>query len=191
MRILIVIVALNLVFSSCVNFAQEKGGTTNRNKSIQKQPAEPALPAKAEGESADDQNEASGDELERNTPAALRKLTRCIIEESVSISPDGVVALPVAITFDSSASTAPCGKLVKWTWDFGDGEKAGGAKVTHVYSAPGEYIVRLRLIDNKGNRNQPEIDYAVSVTSENVSTEKLARRPGKTPRPATQRRAHY
>jgi PKD repeat protein len=178
MRSVIVIVALNLAFSSCVDFAEEKGQTTNRNKSTPTQQTYFPPAAKTENESPDDQNEPSSDELERNTPIELRQQTRCVIEENVTITPDGDGVVPLAVTFDSSASKAPCGRIVKRIWHFGDGAKARGAKVTHTYAMSGEYIANLHLADNKGNRNLLEIDYAVTVTAVRVSTERLTRKPG-------------
>ena len=116
-------------------------------------------------------NEASSDELENNTPLEVRQLARCIIEEDVQIAPDREGTAPFKVSFDSSASVAPCGKIVKAIWGFGDGGKARGTKVTHTYSVPGEYSVNLHLTDNKGNGNWL-IDYVVSVTAEKTSTKR-------------------
>jgi PKD repeat protein len=102
----------------------------------------------------------------------MKELTRCAIEEIVTITPGGTSDASFALAFDSSASLAPCGKIVKSIWSLGDGTKARGAKVTHNYAAPGDYTVKLELTDDRGNRNLVDIEYAVMVTAENVSTER-------------------
>jgi YD repeat-containing protein len=60
-----------------------------------------------------------------------------------------------AITFDASASHDPDGTIAKYEWDLdGNGtfETNSGTnpKVSHSYSAEGEYTVRLRVTDNGG-----------------------------------------
>ena len=60
-----------------------------------------------------------------------------------------------AVSFDASSSVDPDGTIAKYEWDLdGDGsfETNSGTnpKVTHTYSAEGEFDVRLRVTDNKG-----------------------------------------
>jgi len=57
------------------------------------------------------------------------------------------------ITFDASSSYDPDGTIVKYEWDFGDGNSAEGVVVTHAYSEAGEYTVTLRVMDNDGLQN--------------------------------------
>jgi len=38
-------------------------------------------------------------------------------------------------------------------WDFGDGSEAIGAEVAHRYAAPGDYVVRLTVLDDSGTRS--------------------------------------
>ncbi|MBS7657034.1 PKD domain-containing protein [Candidatus Bathyarchaeota archaeon] len=42
--------------------------------------------------------------------------------------------------------------IVSYNWDFGDGTNSSGVAVSHVYSAPGEYVVVLTVFDKAGNR---------------------------------------
>jgi len=49
--------------------------------------------------------------------------------------------------FDGSASTDDHW-IVRWEWDFGDGQTASGEVVTHVYKAVGEYEVTLTVYDD-------------------------------------------
>lgn len=55
------------------------------------------------------------------------------------------------VTFDASDSYDPDGFIVKYEWDLDDGSLAMGRIVTHVYSAPGIYEVRLAVTDNDNN----------------------------------------
>ena len=60
---------------------------------------------------------------------------------------------PVAgewILFDASASYDPDGRLVDFTWDFGDGLSTRGTRVGHAYEEVGGYTVRLTIEDDAG-----------------------------------------
>jgi len=52
--------------------------------------------------------------------------------------------------FDASKSFDPNNDLVRVEWDFGDGKIAFGKIVQYQYSKPGNYKVRLTIIDDKG-----------------------------------------
>jgi PKD repeat protein len=58
------------------------------------------------------------------------------------------VALTVA--FDASASHDPQGPIASYAWDFGDGTTGTGVTVTHTYTRPGTYQVRLTVTDSGG-----------------------------------------
>lgn len=49
--------------------------------------------------------------------------------------------------FDGSASYDPDGDQLNYSWDFGDGESAQGAKVSHIYKNSGTYTVSLKVDD--------------------------------------------
>jgi len=63
------------------------------------------------------------------------------------------VAAGDAIVFDGGASYDPDGEVVGHRWDFGDGNAAEGARVEHVFAAPGTYEVRLTVDDGSGASN--------------------------------------
>jgi parallel beta-helix repeat protein len=52
------------------------------------------------------------------------------------------------VTFNASTSSDPDGKVVDFTWNFGDGVKASGVVVRHAFAAPGSYHVTLDIMDN-------------------------------------------
>ncbi len=58
-----------------------------------------------------------------------------------------------AIVFDASLSKDPDGTITKYEWDFGDGTKATGAVVSHVYELPGKYIVVVTVYDDRGAKD--------------------------------------
>ncbi len=66
------------------------------------------------------------------------------------------------VSFDGSASFDPDGSIVGWIWSFGDGSFASGAQPTHVFTAAGEYTVRLRVTDSDGLR-------AIAATSATIT----------------------
>ena len=112
---------------------------------------------------SDPRSELSVDELDRNIPDTLRKQIACSIEEDVTVTPDEGGPAPLKVTFDATRSTAPCGKIERWIWKFGDGSKGSGARVTHIYMKPGSYYATLEMRDSKGNRNWLEMEHLVWV----------------------------
>ncbi|MEZ5311210.1 MAG: PKD domain-containing protein [Microthrixaceae bacterium] len=60
----------------------------------------------------------------------------------------GVAPLPV--DFDASNSADPDGTIVAWNWNFGDFTTGAGEQVSHTFTAPGSYTVKLTVTDNKG-----------------------------------------
>ena len=55
------------------------------------------------------------------------------------------------IYFDAADSSDPCGELVSYEWDFGDGDSGEGELVEHVYTALGEVTVTLTVTDADDN----------------------------------------
>jgi len=55
-----------------------------------------------------------------------------------------------SILFDATLSydPDPDGSIVKWNWDFGDGEIAKGETVSYTYGTAGTYNVTLQVVDN-------------------------------------------
>ena len=106
--------------------------------------------------------EPSRRELEESVPKELLDAERCGIEENVTFKPRSGAA-PLAVRFDASASTAPCGTIVKWQWDFGDGTTGAGRRVTHTYSTPGTYQVSVKMADKAGHINLAVLTYQVEV----------------------------
>jgi LysM repeat protein len=80
------------------------------------------------------------------------------IEELVSenLSPKAVISGPTSgsvgetLNFSGAGSSDDDGRIVSYTWDFGDGTTGSGVNVTHKYSAAGSYKVTLEVTDNGG-----------------------------------------
>ena len=53
-----------------------------------------------------------------------------------------------AVKFDGSGSKDIDGKIVLYSWDFGDGNNGSGAKPTHSYQQAGLYDVKLTVTDD-------------------------------------------
>ncbi|MCI5221188.1 MAG: PKD domain-containing protein [Candidatus Electrothrix sp. AR4] len=60
------------------------------------------------------------------------------------------------ITLDASASDDTDGKIITYSWDLGDGNKAEGVRPTHVYAQPGRYQVMLTVRDDSGVKNDSD-----------------------------------
>jgi PKD repeat protein len=56
------------------------------------------------------------------------------------------------VEFDASGSTDD-GEIVRYEWDFGDGQTGEGKTATHTYKAAGTFTVKLTLTDDRGAKN--------------------------------------
>ena len=65
-------------------------------------------------------------------------------------SPRSFWVLPLTIQFEGSGSLAGQGRIVSYTWNFGDGTTGTGALVLHTYATPGAYTVSLVVINSQG-----------------------------------------
>jgi parallel beta-helix repeat protein len=65
------------------------------------------------------------------------------------------------VTFNASTSTDPDGRVVDFTWDFGDGTKGSGAIVRHAFVSPGGYHVTLDIMDNGSGIDRAAQDLSV------------------------------
>jgi PKD repeat protein len=55
------------------------------------------------------------------------------------------------VNFDGSLSTPGTGRtIVRYSWDFGDGESKTGVKTTHDYPVSGVYLATLIVTDDAG-----------------------------------------
>jgi PKD repeat protein len=54
------------------------------------------------------------------------------------------------VHFNASSSTDSDGRIVSYSWDFGDGNKGSGVEATHGYAAAGSFQVALTVKDNEG-----------------------------------------
>lgn len=68
--------------------------------------------------------------------------------------------------FDASSSSDPDGDKLTYTWDFGDGSTAQGAKVSHAYKEPGVYKVVLKVDD--GSATECSADYVIEEIKVNA-----------------------
>jgi chitodextrinase len=64
---------------------------------------------------------------------------------------DPVVGKVINFSAVTSTATAPR-QIVTYEWDMGDGTFKSGMNVTHVYKAPGRYVVTLVVTDDAGRR---------------------------------------
>jgi large repetitive protein len=74
-----------------------------------------------------------------------------VADFSVLLEPHAI--LPRAgqdLTFQDESSAADS-LLMSWDWDFGDGHKGVGPRVSHAYASHGDFIVALRVLDAMGN----------------------------------------
>ena len=53
-------------------------------------------------------------------------------------------------------------KIVRYEWDFGDGTRASGKKVSHTYSSANKYTVKLTVTDSRGLRDSTKVTVQVS-----------------------------
>lgn len=73
------------------------------------------------------------------------------------------------ITFDGSNSYDPDGNITSWRWDFGDGSEDSGVIVTHKYSLPGVYVIRLTVRDDAEPFGEAWLKKNITVTTSIVN----------------------
>ncbi|MDO8954849.1 MAG: PKD domain-containing protein, partial [Gammaproteobacteria bacterium] len=57
---------------------------------------------------------------------------------------------PLDVGFDGAYSTDDDGTVTNYLWNFGDGNSATGANVSHVYTTAGSFTAKLTVTDDKG-----------------------------------------
>jgi PKD repeat protein len=82
------------------------------------------------------------------------------VSQSVTVAPQPSAAFSVTtpsptagspVAFDGSGSSESGGSLVSYSWNFGDGSRAGsGSALTHTYPSAGVYTVVLTVTDANG-----------------------------------------
>jgi PKD repeat protein len=65
------------------------------------------------------------------------------------------------VDFDGSDSSDPDGSIVEYSWDFGDGKKATGKKVSHTFKDGKKFDVQLTVKDNGGLKTSNKKEIAV------------------------------
>ena len=55
------------------------------------------------------------------------------------------------LMFDGSRSTDSDGRIVQFSWDFGDGTRDNGSLISHIFYLPGTYEVKLLVTDDSGS----------------------------------------
>lgn len=69
------------------------------------------------------------------------------------------------VEFDASGSTDD-GEIVRYFWEFGDGETGEGKTISHTYKTAGTFTVKLTVTDDRGAKNS----LTRTVTVAEVST---------------------
>ena len=95
---------------------------------------------------------------------ALNVLDNNVPRASFTVDPSGG-SLATVLTFDGSSSTDPDGNIVSYAWDFGDGRTGQGRRVTHKYTAVGQYEAHLTVTDNEQGTNRAERTIEISKNS--------------------------
>jgi heat shock protein HslJ len=67
-----------------------------------------------------------------------------------------------ALTFDASASSS-ASPIVRYSWDFGDGGKASGEVVQHVYTQPGTFTVTMTVQNQTGFQDTATLVVAIQA----------------------------
>jgi Ca2+-binding RTX toxin-like protein len=114
---------------------------------------------------------ATGDPIARSTCSAPgltcdpcpHPLTHCA-------QPTGEVAVGVPVSFDGRQSSDDRGgvidgTVVAWSWDFGDGDVASGAQVTHAFTGAAPHTVQLTATDDDDNTDTHQLTIVVVGTA--------------------------
>ncbi len=83
-----------------------------------------------------------------NFPSTVSEVTNFTPAVKVGTDVKGRTDMPVE--FDGRRSFDVDGSIASYAWDFGDGASGVGEQVSHVYTVPGVYTVRLTATDDGG-----------------------------------------
>src|SRR6185312_2951477 len=72
-------------------------------------------------------------------------------------------------TVSLSATATDTQSAVTLMWDFGDGDQGRGMSVTHAYSSPGTYAVRVTALDGAGNAMTETRSIAVTAPADRTA----------------------
>lgn len=79
-------------------------------------------------------------------------------------------AAPLTIQFDASESTDD-GDIVRYKWNFGDGDETRDTPQTHTYQSPGTYTVTMTAVDNLSLSNSVSLTINVIEPGQNLPPE--------------------
>lgn len=105
-----------------------------------------------------------------NFAAGITCYTPCERPTAVATMSDpgnpALVCVGEPITFDGTASYPAAGfNIVDYNWIFDDGDTVNSPTAVHSFSAPGEYMVQLNLVDDNGCVNSNVVDLQVLVST--------------------------
>jgi PKD repeat protein len=66
-------------------------------------------------------------------------------------------------------------KIVEWNWNFGDGARAAGEKVSHTFVSPGEFVVTLHVVDDRGATGSDQMKVTVQEVPREERPEEMER----------------
>ncbi|MCA9734379.1 PKD domain-containing protein, partial [candidate division KSB1 bacterium] len=69
---------------------------------------------------------------------------------------------PLAVVFNSSASSDADGSIVSWSWNFGDGGQSTAQNPSHTFTNPGQYNVVLTVTDDDGATDTAQLTITVN-----------------------------
>lgn len=86
-----------------------------------------------------------------------------------TFSAPGTAQVGAPIALDASGSSSAGGPLT-FGWDFGDGQRGGGARIAHVYAVAGSYAVTLTVADGAGRRGTATRSVTVAAAQPPTAT---------------------
>ncbi len=103
--------------------------------------------------------DAAGHRAMDTVTVTVKDITR----PSTDAGPDQTVAEGTEVTFDGSGSSDNVG-IVNWTWTFIDGDPVTlhGPRPTHLFDAPGVFVVTLEVADAAGHRATDNVTVTVN-----------------------------
>lgn len=78
--------------------------------------------------------------------------------QKIALSPAGRLPVSFGKPFDAGMSVSydPAVFVKRVEWDFGDGQRAKDFRVEHVYEAPGQYTLKVTVVDQQGEMDMGE-----------------------------------
>jgi PKD repeat protein len=107
----------------------------------------------------------NGNESVHSSPYLLQQPVSNAPPEAVIAANSSAGKAPHTVNLDASGSYDSDGRIIEYTWNFGDGQTGSGLLLSHTYQAAGNYTITLSVTDDKNATSEAQTTITVTAPS--------------------------